>query len=695
VRKRTGRILALVVLGGGMLAAPVLAAAPASAATDFQAENATIVNGVVESNHTGFTGTGFVNYDNVAGGYVEFTVPASSAGTQSLQFRFANGTTTARPMDISVNGTVVSRNLSFQATGAWTTWATRSVNAALRQGSNLVRATATGATGGPNLDRLRVDVPVDDQAPTAPGQPRCSNITSNSLTLTWGASTDNVGVAGYDIYHDGTLLDTSQGTGTTHNLTGLQPNFTYRLSVFARDAAGNVSGTSPLATCVTTGGTNPPTQPGPARTSNVTQTTVNVTWGASTDNTGVAAYLVREQGSNAVLATVTGSPPATTVQVTNLACESTHQVHVVARDTEGNLSTPSTPSPSFTMGACSGGGTPGTPSTVVGGWDVPWAISWLPDGQSALVTERDTFRVYRVPVGGGSRTLVGTVPNSVTTSGEGGLMGVAVPPNWNGGSVQEVFFMHTSNDGGTTQNRIVRMNFNGSSLSGRTVILGGIRSSRFHNGGQLKFGPDGFLYATTGDSQQPNLAQNDGSLNGKILRLTRTGAAAPGNPGGQRWISKGHRNPQGIAWDSAGRLWQGEFGNATRDEVNQITFGGNYGWPRCEGSLAIDANLQPTGAACNFGTQPKWERPVAQCSCAGMDIVGNHIFFGALRGTRLWSLQISGTSIPSSQAFFVGTFGRIRLVSKVPGANAIWFGTSNSDNNGNGSADNIRRSTIS
>ncbi|GAA0952021.1 cellulase family glycosylhydrolase [Nonomuraea longicatena] len=129
-----------------------LSAAPG---TDLQAENATISQGAVESNHAGYTGTGFVNYDNVAGSYVQFTVNAASAGTAPLTFRYANGTAGNRPVAVSVNnGTPV--NLDFPVTSSWTDWREVTVNAALSAGANSVRATATGPSGGPNLDRLSV-----------------------------------------------------------------------------------------------------------------------------------------------------------------------------------------------------------------------------------------------------------------------------------------------------------------------------------------------------------------------------------------------------------------------------------------------------------------------------------------------------------------------------------------------------------
>ena len=137
------------------LAVPLVALLPGSAraATDYQAEDATISQGAVATNHTGYTGTGFVDYTNIKGSYVEFTVSAATASTSALTLRFANGTDTDRPMDISVGGTVVASGVSFPATADWNTWATKTVNVPLAAGSNKIRATATTANGGPNLDK--------------------------------------------------------------------------------------------------------------------------------------------------------------------------------------------------------------------------------------------------------------------------------------------------------------------------------------------------------------------------------------------------------------------------------------------------------------------------------------------------------------------------------------------------------------
>ncbi|MEJ2857765.1 MULTISPECIES: cellulase family glycosylhydrolase [unclassified Saccharothrix] len=146
-------------LAATLLAATTTALAePAAlATTTHQAESATISNGLVESNHSGYTGTGFVNYDNETGSYVEFTTTAPAAGTVTLTFRYANGTTTNRPMTITVNGTTTTTNLAFPSTGTWTTWQTATTTATLTAGTNRIRATATTSTGGPNLDKLDVD----------------------------------------------------------------------------------------------------------------------------------------------------------------------------------------------------------------------------------------------------------------------------------------------------------------------------------------------------------------------------------------------------------------------------------------------------------------------------------------------------------------------------------------------------------
>ncbi|HEX4814253.1 MAG TPA: PQQ-dependent sugar dehydrogenase [Nonomuraea sp.] len=199
---------------------------------------------------------------------------------------------------------------------------------------------------------------------------------------------------------------------------------------------------------------------------------------------------------------------------------------------------------------------PGPPRDVATGLAVPWGIAFLPGGD-ALVTERDTARLLRVTPSGQVSELARV--DGVRPDGEGGLMGVAVRD-------RQVFLYYTAEE----DNRIVRHPFDGNRLGSPQVIVRGIPKGGIHNGGRLAFGPDGFLYATTGEVGDGELAQRRDSLGGKILRMTADGRPAPGNPFGTLVYSYGHRNVQGLAWDRQGRLYASEFGANTWDEVNLI-----------------------------------------------------------------------------------------------------------------------------
>ena len=196
------------------------------------------------------------------------------------------------------------------------------------------------------------------------------------------------------------------------------------------------------------------------------------------------------------------------------------------------------------------------------------------------------------------------------------------------------------------------MHFENDHLGAPEVILSGIPRNEFHNGGRIIFGPDKLLYIGTGDAQNENNAQNKSSLGGKILRITMDGKAAPGNPFGSPVFTYGHHgNVQGLWFDSKGRLWASEFGNSEKDEVNLIEAGKNYGWPECEGKCGRAGFVDP---------EHDW--PVAQASPSGLCIVGDVIFMASLRGTRLWRMEISGSTVDNVKAYFVGTYGRLRTI---------------------------------
>ncbi|MFE5810124.1 PQQ-dependent sugar dehydrogenase [Streptomyces sp. NPDC056491] len=306
---------------------------------------------------------------------------------------------------------------------------------------------------------------------------------------------------------------------------------------------------------------------------------------------------------------------------------------------------------------------PGAVRTVSTQWTTPWGMSWLPDG-SAVISERETFKLFRLTQAGG-KTLMGTVPESMTTGAEDGVLGVAVSPRWN--NDHYIYILHTT----ATGNRIARMTYDGSTLGGYTPLVTGIKKERVHNGGRLKFGPDGYLYASMGDAFQHTLAQDKNSLNGKILRLTADGKPAPGNPFGTYVYSYGHRNPQGLTWDAQGRLWASEIGPTDVDELNLIEPGKNYGWPTCSGPCTTEGM-----------TNPKASWPTSEATPSGIAYADGNLYMAGLRGKRLWRIPVSGTTLGTPVAHFKDVYGRLRTVEKVPGKNALWLSTTNTDRNG-------------
>jgi glucose/arabinose dehydrogenase len=313
-----------------------------------------------------------------------------------------------------------------------------------------------------------------------------------------------------------------------------------------------------------------------------------------------------------------------------------------------------------------GGGAPAAIRTLTDGLTTPWGIAFLPGRTTALVTERNTGVVWKIGPDG-RKQKAGTVPNAVwdkETEDKGGLLGVAVSPTWNGTSDQDVFFMETTRQ----DNRVVRMRFDGTRLSGYTPVLTGIVRDTQLNGGTIAFGPDRYLYVATGDARKGTLAQDKKSLNGKILRITKSGAAAPGNPFGNRVYSYGHRNVQGLAWDKAGRLWSTEIGENRWDELNLIKPGKNYGWPTCEGSCSVAGMTNP---------KMVW-KPDEGGVPAQIAVVDDVLYVSTLKGRRLWRLPLdsTGQDVGTPTAHYNGTYGRLRALAKVPGSRTLWLGTS-------------------
>jgi glucose/arabinose dehydrogenase len=322
--------------------------------------------------------------------------------------------------------------------------------------------------------------------------------------------------------------------------------------------------------------------------------------------------------------------------------------------------------------------------TVASGFDTIWELAWGPDG-FIWVTERGGS-ISRVDPASGAMTLVGDVPGSVEI-GEGGLMGLAFHPDF--ASQPWVYVSHTYGAPGT-RNRIVRMRYQNGALGAPEVLVADIPGSSIHNGSRLAVGPDGFLYATTGDGADPRLAQNIGSLAGKVLRVTLDGQPAPGNPFGTPVFSYGHRNPQGIAFSADGTLYVTEHGASDNDEVNLIEVGRNYGWPDVRGRCDGDAGgNEQAFCQANAVVEPLaiWTPTIAPAGLAyyNHSLIPqlNGLLFATLKDATLYHLPLAadGRSILSVERLYVRSFGRLRAVLVAPDGN-VYLGTSNRDGRG-------------
>ncbi len=298
-----------------------------------------------------------------------------------------------------------------------------------------------------------------------------------------------------------------------------------------------------------------------------------------------------------------------------------------------------------------------TSSTVATGLEVPWAIAFLPDG-TALATLRDRGEVVRLTGGQAGRSL-GRVPG-VTPGGEGGLLGLAVSPTF---ARDHHLFVYLTAAG---DNRVLRVTLDGDRLTDSRAILTGIPKAGRHNGGRLAFGPDGYLYVTTGDAGETAHAQDRGSLGGKILRVTQEGRPAPGNPFGDSPVwTYGHRNVQGIAWAPDGRMYASEFGQDTWDELNLIQPGRNYGWPTVEGRAGRVGLVDPL---------VQW--PTSEASPSGVAVAGGAVYLAALRGESLWRVPLQGNGVGRPERLLHGRYGRLRDVVLGPD-HRLWLLTSN------------------
>ncbi len=310
-------------------------------------------------------------------------------------------------------------------------------------------------------------------------------------------------------------------------------------------------------------------------------------------------------------------------------------------------------------------------TTIAEGLEVPWGLTFLPDGD-ALYTERDSGRLLRLAPGDGQPEEIQVLPTR--GNGEGGALGLAASPDF---ERDGLLYAYITTD---ADNRVVRFELG----QEPQPILTGIPQNSFHDGGRIAFGPDGRLYVATGDAGDPDSAQDPDSPAGKILRVEPDGSVPRDNPIEDSAVySLGHRNVEGLTWDEGGRLYASEFGENNFDEVNEIVAGANYGWPAFEGDGGREAEREgfvnpittwrtseasPSGAAVlRDGAVPQWE---------------GDLFVAALRGERLWRLDLDRSGrIIGRESLLEAELGRIRNALAAPDG-SLWVTTSNRDGRG-------------
>lgn len=300
---------------------------------------------------------------------------------------------------------------------------------------------------------------------------------------------------------------------------------------------------------------------------------------------------------------------------------------------------------------------------------IPWDLAFLLDG--FLITERGGNLIHLM--NNGEKISI-KLPHPVP-KGEGGLLGIVLHPQFKQNNLLYLY-MTTSEDNKTTKNAVFRYEFSDDKLINEKVIIKDIPGALYHDGGRMEFGPDGYLYITTGDATISNIAQDLKSLGGKILRLYDDGRIPTDNPFDTAVYSYGHRNPQGLAWDDQGRLWETEHGRSGittgMDELNIIEKGKNYGWPKIEGDKTFENMVTPV---INSGPKATWA-PASALYYKGS------IFYGGLKGESLYEAVLDGVGgVKELKTHLNGKYGRIRTVRLGPDG-MFYLTTSNKDGRG-------------
>jgi glucose/arabinose dehydrogenase len=316
-------------------------------------------------------------------------------------------------------------------------------------------------------------------------------------------------------------------------------------------------------------------------------------------------------------------------------------------------------------------------NTVAGNLKIPWAIDISEEGNIYFTERPGTIRM--IDNGKLIQQPLIEFQSPFTSQGEGGLMGIALDPDFS--QNHYIYVMHSYTDNNQLYNRVVRLVEQDHQAFIDKVLLDRIPGGRIHNGGRLKIGPDHKLYITTGDSGIPLLAQDITSNAGKILRINLDGSIPEDNPFYQSPVySLGHRDPQGITWNEQNILYESEHGQTAHDEINIIYPGENYGWPLVQGDEDIkEMKLQkPLIHSQNETWAPSGIAWISQGPWKGKLLVA------ALRGERLISITLNeaGTGVEQLETWFKGEYGRLREVVQAKDG-TIYLTTSNMDGRGN------------
>jgi aldose sugar dehydrogenase len=306
---------------------------------------------------------------------------------------------------------------------------------------------------------------------------------------------------------------------------------------------------------------------------------------------------------------------------------------------------------------------------------IPWSLAFAPDGR-LFFTERPG-RVRILNAGSSTPELALTLDDPFT-QGEAGVLGLALDPEFS--TNRFVYLYYSAQMGGGAVNRVVRYREVSNRLGERVVLLDNIPANTIHDGGRLRFGPDGLLYLTAGDAANTSLAQDVASLAGKIMRINRDGTTPRDNPFSSPVYSYGHRNPQGIDWHPGnGSLWASEHGNSGNDEVNVIEPGVNYGWPRIEAAQTMPNMRAPIV----FYSPAVAPSGVSFYRGSRFPAFANNLFVATLRGLHIKRLRVdpSAARIVSQEQLLDNRYGRIRDVITGPDG-LIYFCTSNRDGRG-------------